>query len=151
MVEIDAVEALGRMRVGSLEAMFMMAGAPVEVVAEAISSLDAQLVRIDGGPIDRLLHNHPFFRRTTIPAGTYAGAYSSPTLAVRALWLVSADVPNELVHGITAAFWHPQSQAFLHDVHPRLADLDIQHALDGMDVPVHPGAADYYREQGLVQ
>ena len=74
MVEIDAVEALGRMRVGSLEAMFMMAGAPVEVVAEAISSLDAQLVRIDGGPIDRLLHNHPFFRRTTIPAGTYAGA-----------------------------------------------------------------------------
>ena len=87
----------------------------------------------------------------TIQAGTYAGAYGSPTLAVRALWLVSADVPDELVHGITQAFWHPQSQAFLRNVHPRLIDLNIQHALDGMDVPVHPGAAEFYREQGLDQ
>ncbi|HEX2528752.1 MAG TPA: TAXI family TRAP transporter solute-binding subunit [Geminicoccus sp.] len=151
LVEIDAVEALGRMRVGTLEAMFLVAGAPVEVVTEAVTSLDAQLVRIDGGPLDRLLDNHPFFRRTTIPAGTYAGTYASPTVALRALWLVSADVPGDLVRGITAAFWHPQSQAFLRDVHPRLADLSLEHALDSMNVPVHPGAAEFYRAEGLAQ
>jgi TRAP transporter TAXI family solute receptor len=151
LVEIDAVEALGRMRVGSLEAMFIIAGAPVEVVSEAISSLDAQLVSIDGGPIDRLLKDNPFLTRANIQAGTYAGAYGSPTIAVRALWLVSADVADELVYGITQAFWHPQSQAFLRNVHPRLIDLNLAHALDGMEVPVHPGAAEFYREQGFVQ
>jgi TRAP transporter TAXI family solute receptor len=151
IVEIDAVEALGRMRVGALEAMFVMAGAPVEVVTEAVLSLDAQLVRIDGGPVDRLLHNHPFLMRATIPAGAYPGSYGSTTLAVRALWLVSADVPDELVAGITAAFWHPQSQAFLRGVHPSLADLGLDRALDGMDVPVHPGAGGFYRAQGLAE
>ena len=151
LVEIDAVEALGRMRLGTLEAMFLVAGAPVEVVTEAVTSLDARLVPIDGGPLDRLLHEHPFFRRTTIPAGTYAGAYASPSVALRALWLVSADVPFDLVEGITQAFWHPQSQDFLRNVHPRLADLSLDHALDGMSVPVHPGAAEFYRGQGLAQ
>jgi TRAP transporter TAXI family solute receptor len=151
LVEIDAVEALGRMRVGSLEAMFIIAGAPADVVSEAISSLDAQLVGIDGGAIDRLLLDSPFLTRATIQAGTYAGAYGSPTIAVRALWLVSADVSDGLVHGITQAFWHPQSQAFLRNVHPRLIDLSLAHALDGMEVPVHPGAALFYREQGFVQ
>ncbi|WP_035485282.1 TAXI family TRAP transporter solute-binding subunit [Geminicoccus roseus] len=151
LVEIDAVEALGRMRLGTLDGMFLIAGAPAEVVSEALSALDAQLVGIDGGAVDRLLKDSSFFTRATIEAGTYARAYASPTIAIRALWLVSADVPAELVHGITQAFWHPQSQAFLRNVHPRLIDLDLAHALDGMEVPLHPGAAEFYREQGFVQ
>ena len=151
LVEIDAVEALGRMRDGTLDAFFLIAGAPTEVVAEAVYSLDAQLVRVDGGPIDRMLEKSRFLTRTFIQAGSYAGAYGGPTIGVMALWLVSADVPDELVHGITQAFWHPQSQAFLRNVHPRLIDLDLKRALDGMQVAVHPGAAQFYREQGFVE
>jgi TRAP transporter TAXI family solute receptor len=151
LVEIDAVEALGRMRVGSLEAMFVIAGAPAAVVSEAVASLDAQIVPIDGGPADQLLRDTQFLVRTSIQPGAYVGAYGSPTIGVRALWLVSADVPDELAYGITQAFWHPQSQAFLRNVHPRLIDLSLAHALDGMEVAVHPGAAEFYREQGFVQ
>lgn len=151
LAEIDAVEALGQMRDGALDAMFLVAGAPAEVVSEAISSLGARLVGIDGGAADQLLEDSRFFVPSTIQAGAYVGAYGSPTVAVRALWLVSADVPEELVHGITQAFWHPQSQAFLRNVHPRLIDLKLPHALDGMDLPVHPGARRFYREQGFMQ
>uniref|UniRef100_UPI00135C1158 TAXI family TRAP transporter solute-binding subunit n=1 Tax=Geminicoccus flavidas TaxID=2506407 RepID=UPI00135C1158 len=136
---------------GSLEAMFVIAGAPAAVVSEAVATLDAQIVPIDGGPADQLLRDTQFFIRTSIQPGAYVGAYGTPTIGVRALWLVSADVPDELVYGITQAFWHPQSQAFLRNVHPRLLDLSLAHALDGMEVPVHPGAAEFYREQGFVQ
>ena len=151
LVPIDAVEALGRMRAGTLDAFFLMAGAPTEVVAEAIHALDAQLVSIDGGPVDRLLETSRFLTRSTILAGSYIGSYGVATIAVRALWLVSADVPDELVYGITAAFWHPQSQAFLRNVHPRLINLNLRQALDGIQVAVHPGAVKFYREQGFVE
>ncbi|MDX1575691.1 MAG: TAXI family TRAP transporter solute-binding subunit [Kiloniellales bacterium] len=34
--------------------------------------------------------------------------------------------------------------------HPKGRLIRIETALDGLGVPLHPGAARYYREQGLI-
>ena len=150
MIEIDTVEALRRMRRGEVDAVFLVAGAPAPIVAETMSTLGAKLVPIDGGEIDRLLADDPFLVGTILKAGAYPNSYGTPTVAVRALWLVSADVPEELVHGVTAAFWHPSSLEILRAAHPVMNDLALADARKGMSVPLHPGAAAYYETQGTL-
>lgn len=150
MIEIDTVEALRRMRRGEIDAVFLVAGPPAPIVAETMSTLGAKLVPIDGGEVERLVADDPFLRRMVLPAGAYPNSYGTPTVAVRALWLVSAGLPDELVHGVTAAFWHPSSLEILRAAHPAMAGLSIATALDGMVLPLHPGAAAYYEAQGTL-
>ncbi len=35
--------------------------------------------------------------------------------------------------------------------HQAAALIDIEAALDGMPIPLHPGAERYYREQGMIE
>ena len=72
----------------------------------------------------------------------------TPTLGTRALWIVSADVPDALVHSITRALWHEGNRRILDQGHPMGLKIRLETALQGILVPLHPGAESYYREAG---
>ena len=76
---------------------------------------------------------------------------STPTVSVAALWLVSSKLDDELVYEITRALWHPAARKALDEGHPKGREIRLETALDGIAVPLHPGAAQFYREQGLAQ
>ena len=61
----------------------------------------------------------------------------------------SADVPEDEGYGITRALWHPSTRRLLDNGHPKARQIDISTALDGVVVPLHPGAQRYYTELGL--
>jgi hypothetical protein len=42
-------------------------------------------------------------------------------------------------------------EAELVAAHPAAVGINLQHALAGMPVPLHPGAQRYYREKGLIK
>ena len=84
----------------------------------------------------------------TIPAGTYpAQRESVQTVAQPNLLAVRADIPEEDVYRITRTIFDHLS--FLQGVHSATESMSLDEAMTGLPLPLHPGAARYYREQGM--
>ena len=71
---------------------------------------------------------------------------ATETLSVGAQWLVSADLSDDLVYGLTRALWHDNTRRLLDNGHPKGREIQKVSALDGLVVPLHPGARRYYGE-----
>ena len=142
--------AADRLREGTLDAFFFVAGVPASAVNDLASSVPIGLVPITGPEADRLRQTYPFFTANYIPASVYPGVYSTPTVSVGAQWLVSAEIPDDTIYGVTRALWHPSTQALLEAGHPQGKHIQRETALDGIAIPLHPGAIRYYREVGLL-
>ena len=86
----------------------------------------------------------------SIPAGIYPGIDNgTPSLGFSALWLVNADIDADLVYAITQSLWHPATAKLLAALDPIGKRIRLDRALDGLSVPLHPGAARFYRETGM--
>jgi TRAP transporter TAXI family solute receptor len=136
---------------GKLDAFFLIAGAPAPAIAELASQRDIRLIPVEGPEVDKLLADAKFFSRAAIPAGVYNGVDATPTLAVSAQLVVSARLPEELVHGMARAIWHPATRALLDSGHPQGRNIRIETALDGLAIPLHPGAERFYKEIGRIK
>ena len=133
-----------------LDAFFFVGGYPAGAIASLASTHGARLVPIDGAPAQLLIRENPFLTPGTIPGGTYAGIPETPTLNVPAYLLVSARLPDELVYRITRALWSARAHRILARGHPKGRLIRRDRALLGLSIPLHPGAARYYREVGLL-
>jgi hypothetical protein len=142
--------AADRLREGTLDAFFFVAGVPAAAITDLAATVPVGLVPITGPESERLRQTYPFFSANYIPAGAYPGVYSTPTVSVGAQWLVSASVPEETVYGVTRALWHPSTEKLLDAGHAQGKHIRKETALDGIGIPLHPGAIRYYREAGLL-
>src|SRR5690606_15131971 len=116
-------------------------------IADLARRMPIRLVPLAGPEIDALLAEQSFFTPEVIEPGTYAGIdVPVPTIGVGALWLVDADIEDETVYQLTRALLHPQTNPPLDGGHPSGTAIGLATALNGVWVPLHPGAARYYRE-----
>jgi TRAP transporter TAXI family solute receptor len=149
---IKPSSAVTKIRNGQLDAYIIVAGYPTGSVVElASSSVGCDLVPIAGPEVDALLKKYQFFARDVIPAGVYEGIGETPTISVGAQWVVGAEVDDDLVYGITKALWSPTARQLLDNGHAKGKSITLRTALDGIAIPLHPGAERYYREVGLLQ
>ncbi len=138
----DMIEA------GEIDALFFVGGYPAPGV-NALAALDLiTLVPIDGPPAQALRETHLFFSPDRIPSNAYAGVEGVETLSVGAQWVVGATEPEDLVYAITAALWHPENRRLLDAGHAKARLIRPETALNGLTIPLHPGAARYYSELG---
>lgn len=138
-------EAGRRLAGGSLDAMFDNA-IYAESAALALRS-GARLVPIQGPAVDRLQREYPFLRVTTIPGETYPGVAAVQTVGVDSLLICRRDLEEEFVHALTARLFKslPMLAA---PMRRNLAELAEASATP---IPLHEGAARYYREQELLR
>jgi len=154
--DLDAVygspdQASDQLRAGTIDAFFLIAGSPVAAIAELARQRDIRLIPIDGPESDKVLEQFKFFSRATIKAETYSGVEETPTLAVSAQFLVSAKLSDDLVYGITRALWHASTRTLFDGGHPKGASIRLETALDGLAIPLHPGAERWYKEAGRIK
>jgi TRAP transporter TAXI family solute receptor len=142
--------AVAKIQAGELDAFVITAGYPVGSVAELCASVGCEIVPIDGPEVDQLIKTYPFFQKDVIPAGTYEGVKETPTVSVGAQWVVGEEVDEELVYGITKALWHENARHLLDSGHSKASAITLETALNGIGIPLHPGAKRYYREAGLL-
>ena len=143
--------AIAKMRDDELDAFIIVAGYPTDSVAELASSTGADLVPIEGPEVDALLETYEFFAKDEIPAGTYQGIGATPTISIGAQWVVGAEADEELIYGITSALWHDNARKLLDSGHAKGKAINLETALDGIGIPLHPGAERFYREAGILQ
>lgn len=150
LVEVDANTSADMLLAGELEAFFFVGGTPLRAVSDLAKREKINLIPIDGPEIDTLLTRHHFFRTDVIPAGTYKGIGDTPTLSVGALWIVNARVDEQTVYQITRALWSEKNQHLLIAGHAKGTQVTMGSALTGLPVPLHEGAARFYRKRGLL-
>ena len=131
---------------GQLDAFFIVSGDPVNAIAHLADEIDIDLVIIAGPVAEKIRETHPFLYSNIIPEGTYRGVGNIETLGIGAQLVVAESADDELVYGITQALWNPNNRKVLDSGHPNGKRIKLETALDGIAIPLHPGAARFYEE-----
>ena len=142
--------AVNRVRDNKLDAFFIVAGYPSRAVAELAKDTAIKLIPIDGPEADRLVSQYRFFSRADIPAGVYSGVPRVETVSVGAQWLVAATMEDETIYQITKTLWNQNSRKLLDSGHAKGRYITLETAMDGIAVPLHPGARRFYDEIGML-
>jgi hypothetical protein len=139
-------DASAQLAAGELDAMFVNASYPAESVSMATKA-GARLLAIEGPAVDRLRHDYPFLRLTAIPASTYP-AHPAPvhTIGVDNLLLCRSDLDEDLVYELTKTFFAALPELVGQQRSLRLMDFS---QVPATPIPLHEGAARYYREREL--
>jgi len=143
--------AAQRLQDKQADVTFTTAGWPTAAIQELAISAKIMLVPIDEAKIKELTNKYPFYSRIIIPKGTYKDQEKDvATITTMAQWVVGAEVPDEVVYKITKALWE-SGAAKMAQAHAQGKNVQIKTALDGMAVPLHPGAEKYYKEAGVIK
>ncbi|HVL73477.1 MAG TPA: TAXI family TRAP transporter solute-binding subunit [Beijerinckiaceae bacterium] len=131
-----------------VDAFVFTVGHPAGSIQEATTSCDSRIVPIEGPVVDKLVSEHPYYFRATIPGGMYRGNPNPiNTFGVGATVVTSADVPDNVVQAFVKAVFDNFDN--FKGLHPALANLDPkQMVTQGLSAPLHPGAEKYYKERG---
>ncbi|WP_366656425.1 TAXI family TRAP transporter solute-binding subunit [Fodinicurvata sp. EGI_FJ10296] len=144
--------ALERMAADLLDGFFAVAGPPLRslIASDTLRPGDYRIVPIDGAPARRLLADHPFYTALTIPGGTYPDHPSVETVGIGAQFITHARLPDDIVYEVTRLLWAEETQRRLSAGHRMGGNINLSSALEGLSIPLHPGAARFYREHGLI-
>jgi len=144
---LDFSGATQRLKDGQADAAFQTAGYPTSSIIDLAATADIVLLPIEGDVANKLIAENKYYTKAVIPAGTYKGMDADvPTVSLMAIWAVDASQPTDLIYQITKALW--EHRAELEKVHDKCKEITFDTALNGIGVPLHPGAEKYYREKG---
>jgi uncharacterized protein len=123
---------------------------PVSAVAQAFASLGGDLVILEftDEQIARANSEFEVWPPYEIPADTYPGQSEAvQTIAQPNFLAVNQDVPEEDVYLITKTMY--ENLPFLQNIHAATRDMALEKAIEGLPLPLHPGAVRFYEEQGM--
>lgn len=134
---------------GGVDALFFFSAAGNPLVKNIAAQKPVRLLAIRGDTLKQLVRENSYYQPFTIPADTYqAQTEAVAGVAVQALWLTTADMEEEQVYALTKAAWEGKNHVtWLRDVMPKGA-WEMDSALKGIGIPLHPGAKKYYNEIG---
>jgi hypothetical protein len=133
----ETVEDLLR---GKVDAAFMTVALEHDSVRHATGG-GARLLPVDGREIERLRQRRPYLRQTLIPARVYPGQKTSiRTIGVDLVMLCRVDLDAEIVYRVLEAFFTTPPGT--------TPPFDIERA-PATPMPLHAGAARYYRQRQL--
>jgi TRAP transporter TAXI family solute receptor len=123
------------------------AGAPVGALSRLMASAGDRVQLLSFTAEQAVVADGSFNLWTpyTIAAGTYVGQESDVTTIAQPNFLATrADVDEDAVYQITKTMY--ENLAFLRAIHPATNAMDINRAINGLPMPLHPGAQRYYEE-----
>lgn len=149
--ELKPAEQSAALCDNQIDAMVYTVGHPSGSIQEATTACDSVLVTVDGEAVEKLVADNAFYRTATIPGKMYRGSDEDVmTFGVGATFVTSADVSEDAVYTVVKSVME-NIDAFK-KLHPAFANLDPKSmATASLSAPLHPGAAKYYKEAGLIE
>ncbi|MEM1604400.1 MAG: TAXI family TRAP transporter solute-binding subunit [Zestosphaera sp.] len=146
---LDFTQAAQALKLGQVDAAFVVAGIPTSAVMELAATTPVSLVEIPDTLLNTLKQQgYLFFVQHTVPKETYTGLDKDvKTLAVRAMLAISSDVPDDIAYTILKVMFDNIDE--LRQAHARAQDISINKALEGLPIKLHPGAVKYYQDKGI--
>lgn len=142
---ISPTEGAIEMSNGTLDAVLNVAFEASPYPADAFRR-GHRLASIAGSAIERLRRTYSFIRPVRLPAGTYPGqTYDVRTVGVNMVLVCRADLEEQLAYDLTRLYFAALPRLVAKG---NLAGIDPQQA-PLTPIPLHDGAARYFRETEL--
>ncbi|MCM3743789.1 TAXI family TRAP transporter solute-binding subunit [Sporosarcina luteola] len=141
--DLDFGESQESLQAGQIDAAFITAGTPTGAVEALNASAQVYIVPVTDEKANELISKYQYYAKEVIPAGTYGLKEDTPTVSVGAMLIIQNDVPEDLAYEITKAIYDNASKL----THPKGALIKAETGLDGIGIPVHPGAQKYFDEK----
>lgn len=138
-------ESVELMKNRQLDATLQSAGLGVASLRDLATSVEITVVEVPASVVDKA---GPPFVKVSIPANTYTGQTAAVPAAAVVNYLVTHEgMKEETVYQMTKTVY--DSLADLGAAHAAARSIKLENALEGMPLPLHPGAARYFKEKGL--
>lgn len=148
----SASDAVNLLRDGRIEAMFYTVGVGSSAITEVAQTAPIKIVGIEQEKLEALKSEYAFYTPFTIPAGTYPKMDSeATTVTLKAMLAADQSLPADAVYQFCQTLFGDNLQAFYDDIqNPNLKKyFTVKAGLEGMSIPLHEGAARFFREQGV--
>jgi TRAP transporter TAXI family solute receptor len=139
-------ESVELMKNRQLDATVISAGLGVSAIRDLCASVDCVIVEIPKSVVQKL--GSPY-QSAPIPAGTYKGNDKDVDAAIVPNYLVTrVGLPDQEVYEMTKTMFDnlPALQA----AHAAAKAIKLENAAKNPPVPLHPGAAKFYKEKGVL-
>lgn len=143
-------EASSGLKDKQVDAAFLTAGIPTAAIQDLSAQHEVNVVAIDGEIAEKLLADYKFFTKFVVPANTYKGQTEDVnTLTVKSMLAVSSELDENLAYELTKQIYENHDRVVAaHNVGKYIV---AETANDGMSVELHPGAAKYFKEAGVLE
>ncbi|MCL4514196.1 MAG: TAXI family TRAP transporter solute-binding subunit [Firmicutes bacterium] len=127
-------------------------GLPTAAVIDMFTTGEVKLLSLSDAEINAIIKKYPWYFKVTIPKGTYKGQDQDvQTVGVANILIVRDDLPEDLVYNLVKAMY--ENRDILINAHQAATDFKLEDGLKGITgvVDLHPGAARYFREKGILK
>lgn len=140
-------ESTELMKNRQLDSTLQSAGLGVASIRDLATSNDITIVAVSAEIVAKI--GAPYIA-ATIPANTYRGQTTAVQTAAVGNFLVTHErASSELVYQMTKAMY--ENLPIMVASHSAAREIKLGNALTGMTIPLHPGAARYFKEKGMRQ
>ncbi|WP_346795465.1 TAXI family TRAP transporter solute-binding subunit [Halomonas sp. Bachu 37] len=133
---------------GRLDAIVTAGGIPHPSLSELENTQDVVIFGMTDEVQAEILEQNPYAVEFTIPQGTYETPQGElQTVAMWNFMTVDAGMSEELAYEITKAVLENNER--MRSTHSAAKDTLAENILNNTFIPLHPGAARYYKEVGI--
>jgi TRAP transporter TAXI family solute receptor len=142
-------DAVAMMKDGHAQVMTLGTTAPASAVMDLASARDMHLVPVDDKTMAALRKENPGYQRLIIKAGTYPKQDKDvPVIGYSTHIVAACDLPEDVVYKMTKAM--AQNVSTMAAVVKPIAGLTPKDMAADIGVPLHKGAAKFYKEAGVL-
>jgi TRAP transporter TAXI family solute receptor len=135
------------------QAVWQLVGAPSASIVNTNRNHPLRLIDLSelAEQSDFLLE-YPFYSRVNIPAETYHGQTQPiDSFQDNTLLVAHPGTDSQLITTTLQLLFSPEGKQQMLKAHPVAKDLELQKGLQGIQIPLHPAAEKFWREQGILK
>lgn len=143
-------EAIDNMKNGQCDAVFVTSGLPNATVMDLGVQYDMVVIPIDGEGREKLVSEYPYYAKAVIPANTYNNKEDVEGVFVYNIMLVRDDLSDAMVYDmLTGIFKNISTIKASHNAADK--NIDITFGVDDVQLPLHPGAEAFWKDNGYIK
>jgi hypothetical protein len=155
--KLGATECVAALKDGKLDAFFWSGAVPTGSIIDLAStpSLKMVLLPISGETADKIMQANPgVFHKSIFAKGSYSGVDADvDTLAITAVLLAMDNFSEERMYQIVSTIFASQKDlaAVAKEVAKLTPELAVKQANPDAQKYIHPGAAKFFKEKGVLK
>ena len=148
-VPLSQSEGADALKDGNVDCIIQTTGVGTSAYMDLTTSIDCRFLAMDEEKVAAIHEELPYVVQEIIPAGSYAGQDEDIITCTTTNFLIcGAEVSDEMAYAVAKAL-HVHNDE-LAEIHYLGAEFTPEFTVENQIIEIHPGAAQYYKELGLM-
>jgi len=152
IVNLGFSESAQNLKDKAIDAFLIGSSVPNPAIVDVASLREIYIIPIDEEIFDSIVKESPYYSKYILPANVYRGVEEPTTIVgVGTVILANKEVSKERIYEITKLILGEEAQEYMRSVY---SSYQISPGIDLANmtgIPLHPGAEQYYKEEGMLK